>query len=149
MRILWVDPGGTSGLARYDSDVEQGFGSFEVSAAETGPWVEASLDAGLDLVGCESFFINANTLKKSRTGVMQTIETIGVVRFLAMRAGVPFEMQAPTEKNWATNERLETLGWRSPSSGGHADDAARHLVVACLKRGLLDISRFVEEDDVR
>ena len=154
MRLLAIDPGGTTGMARYDSDGKQDppFASFELSAMEaieTVNTIVSSPDRATvpDLVICEAFIISGQTLKKTRKGPNETIETIGAVRYLCFRWDVPFKLQAPFQRDWATNARLAKMGWRNPTPGGHCDDAARHLLVAAVTYGLIDPAIFLEEDN--
>src|SRR6185295_16508861 len=66
--------------------------------------------------------------------------TIGAIRYLGKKYGFETVGQSPADaKRFSTNDKLKTLGWRSPSTGGHADDAARHLLLRAVKLGALDL----------
>lgn len=84
----------------------------------------------------ERFTLNAGSMRKSREGMHHAIETIGVLRFLAMQEGWPDpEFQLPADvMRIVDNEALRSLGWYARSQG-HANDALRHLAVWALKSG--------------
>lgn len=148
MRIIAVDPGSTTGYAIHDSKYHR-FMSEQAPAYLALTRVKHALDHDIpqtDLVVCESFHISAQTLKKTRAGSMDAIETIGALRYICRTRGIPFETQTPAERAFATNARLKQLGWRNPTPGGHADDAARHLLVACIREELIDPSIFLEDE---
>ena len=147
-RIVAIDPGGTCGWAKLDltSNGKQLFRSGQGDPFEVLASVEADLRSGnTSLLVCESFFISAATLKKSRQ--YDALYTIGALNYLSQACGVEFELQAPFERLFATNDRLKQLGWRKPTVGGHADDAARHLMVACIRRGIIDATQFLDEEE--
>jgi len=132
--IFAIDPGGTTGLATYSR--ENGLRVMQGPPYEIIEWVEANVRTA-DLVVCESFTIGQGTLKKSREGSNTAIETIGVIRWLAYRAGVGFRLQSPAEaKGFSTNFKLRAVGWYD-GIPEHARDAARHLLLACVREGLV------------
>lgn len=146
--ILALDPGGTSGIALGWFGLEQGqgegvpvFRSYEAPTLDALLEVELFLQSGGDkAVVCESWTPRPGI----RTFQPEALESIGAARYLCWRYRTPFQLQSPAEaKRFATNEKLATLGWRNPSKGGHADDAARHLLVAAVKQQLIDPAVFV------
>ena len=95
--------------------------------------------SGADVVVCESFVPRPGI----RTWQPEALETIGALRYICQREGIPFELQAPADaKRFSTNDKLQLLSWRNPTPGGHADDAARHLLLAAVRHGLIDPARF-------
>jgi hypothetical protein len=140
MRVLAVDPGVAVGIAWLDSERHGSFRSFERDRWAATSYVAHLCDEdGVDLVVCESFIPRPGV----RTWQPDALEMIGALRFVARRAGVAFETQSPAEaKRFSTNDKLKLLGWRSPTRGGHADDAARHLLLAAVRHGLIDAARF-------
>lgn len=136
--ILAVDPGETTGLAFYDL-VSGSFVSYEASFNDT---CRALLTGGsqygaeLNIVA-EAFIINRKTAEK--TFQPWSLELIGVCRLASrLYTGKELTLQgADPAKRMATNARLAHLGWRRPSEGGHADDAARHLLLYCVSHKLL------------
>lgn len=124
--ILAVDPGKTTGWARYwEGHMESG----QVEGRHAFyDWVAMTAGAGhpLELV-VESFTITARTMATDRD--MNALYIIGWLDGMAYRLGWPITLQQPgAAKGFASNEKLAVLGWRRPTPGGHADDAARHLL---------------------
>lgn len=161
--IVAVDPGKTCGVARLwvcetcggVGHRRNARGNFEYSrcpscngghqfdSREADRWETLDL---IDEVGnacegvvCESFVPRPGV----RSWQPDALEIIGALRYICHRAGIPFETQAPADaKRFATNDKLETCGWRNPTRGGHADDASRHLLLAAVRRGLIDPAIF-------
>ena len=134
MRIIAVDPGLRTGLALAGFP-GPAFRSWEADASAMDD-VEGRLPA-TSLVVCESFIPRPGV----RTWQPDALEMIGALRYICRRDGVPFELQSPAEaKRFSTNARLKIMGWRNITPGGHADDAARHLLLAAVKRGLIDVN---------
>jgi hypothetical protein len=145
VNIVAVDPGKTCGLAFLYPGHPESFGSREFDrwgavrvvdgVAEIFP-----MSARPDLVVCESFVPRPGV----RTWQPEALETIGALRYVCDRAGVPFETQSPADaKRFSNNRKLELLGWRKPTPGGHADDAARHLLLAAVRHGVIDPAQFL------
>lgn len=84
------------------------------------------------IIVCESFIVNAETAKK--TQAPWSLESIGVLRFLARRHDLQFILQPPVEaKTFSTNTRLKHAGWYKSTPGGHTNDAIRHLYLHLTK----------------
>ena len=143
MKITAVDPGLMSGVAFFDSETER-FESSDQSTWDALRAVDVSiLIEGLDLVVCESFVPRPGV----RTWQPQALESIGALRFLCMQSRVDFELQSPAEaKSFSSNEKLKKIGWYRTTPGGHANDAARHLLVAAVRHNILDPSVFLGTD---
>lgn len=78
------------------------------------------------VVICESFRITQETIRKSRQTA--SLEIIGVLRWLASSHGHKFVLQTPADaKRFMTDAKLRSLDWYSPTTGGHTNDALRHL----------------------
>lgn len=145
MRIVAVDPGGTCGIAQYDSKTKA-FSATEQPGFDGVRFVSLVL-LQTDVLVVESFYIGPQTLKKSRGGIMTTLEVIGALHFLAVAEGVMYEPQAPNERDLATPARLKKLGWWRPSKGGHMNSAAAHLLVACIRHKLIDPAMFLDMEE--
>ena len=142
MNIIAVDPGKTCGFAWLRPGAGTGPESLSVfESTEMDRWSAVSEATDhVSLVVCESFVPRPGV----RTWQPEALETIGALRYVCDRAGVPFETQAPAEaKRFSTNEKLAALGWRNPTKGGHADDAARHLLLAAVRHGVIDPAQFI------
>lgn len=132
--VLAVDPGKMTGwaslrLGEFYSDQLEWYDFLE--------WVDELLDRGFRFsIVCEDFIYTAATAKKTRQ--TWSTEAIGVLRFLSQKHDVSFTLQKPADaKAFSTNEKLKRLGWYRGTSGGHANDAARHLLLYCVGRGLV------------
>lgn len=138
--VFAVDPGGTTGLAYANFGTPGAeFRSYERETWEAVRCVEVAISWPVSLVVAESFIPRPGV----RSWEPDAIESIGAIRYLCLRARVPFELQTPAEgKRFGTNEKLKLLGWKNASKGGHRDDAARHLLVACIRHNLLDPAQF-------
>jgi len=138
--IIAVDPGGTYGLATafVDSSL-RGVVAQEREPIVALHVVEALLQKA-EFLFCESFIPRPGI----RTNQPEALEGIGAMRYMAWKADVPFELQSPADaKRFSTNAKLERLGWRTPTKGGHADDALRHLLLGAVRHGLIDKERLI------
>lgn len=137
--IVAIDPGRTCGYARLD---ENGFSSREF--ADPFQAVDFVRCWPPDLVACESFTPRAGI----RTWEPEALYVIGALKFACSLTGAAFELQSPAQaKRFGTNEKLAALGWRRPTAGGHADDAARHLLLAAVRHGMIPASSLTGEEE--
>jgi len=126
MRILAVDPGGTTGWALCDEVtfplVHSG---QEVDQFKFCAMVDSYVEVEVDIIICESYTVTPATIKLSRE--YAALEIIGTLRYLAKKHERKFKLQSPASaKRFMTNERLHNLGWWRPGED-HARDALRHL----------------------
>lgn len=143
MTVLALDPGGTTGWATWDASV--GFRSwecdFDVLIARAWEWITTQPDAheGARHVVCERYTITAETLRKSRQS--DALEIIGFMRGLCLIYEIPFSLQTPADaKRFSTDDRLRHVGWYTRGKG-HANDAARHLMLHLVKNRLMEPPR--------
>lgn len=89
------------------------------------------------VIGYERFHIGPGTHKLTQEPVHETIETIGVVRYLATMHHVRIlTPAAPDDRKVASPDKLRALGiW--PAGKDDAQSAAQHLVAWCLRTGNL------------
>jgi len=145
VKVLALDPGGTTGLAQawWHEGGTLDFVSWELETLEALAVLEQFVRAPRGeprAVVCESWVPRPGV----RSFQPAALESIGAARYLCWRYNVPFTLQSPAEaKRFATNDKLKVLGWRNPTKGGHADDAARHLLVTAVKQHLIDPAVFV------
>lgn len=146
--IIAVDPGKRTGLAslRLEDAGRPGFfESWELDCWEAVDWIDRRLHKVTELV-CEDYIITMQTLKKTR-GENWSLESIGALRYLTRRADVPFTLQQPGDaKRFATDTKLDRMGWHRPTAGGHADDAARHLLLYMVRTNRLDVVSLTESE---
>lgn len=150
MRVVVVDPGPHTGIAVWEDVTKLPGGGEFFSAWECGYWeaVEfvteefASSDP-CDVLVCESFQITVNTGKKSTADSLRTIEMIGILRYQARLAGVPFETQKPADAAaFTTRQKLLNLGWWTVGSD-HARSATKHMVLYLVKHDLISPDRVL------
>ena len=138
-RFIAFDPGGVTGVARYAPDGAVPFASYEVANGAPGMFASLSRGEGgwlgeYGLVIIESFTINAATHRKDPAGVHAALNIIGALQYECTRHRVPFVLRSPSgAKAFATDDKLRKVGWWNPSVGGHANDAARHLLTWLTK----------------
>lgn len=139
MRLLAVDPGKMTGWAQlWDGQ----FSSGQLSCFEFLEW-QVSTFAAYDAVILERFRIGPQTLTK-QADAHWAIGTNFIVTWWATTMGTRVILQDPAQaKSFATNDKLKAIGWRRPSGGGHADDAARHLLVAVVDLRLVSLESLV------
>lgn len=142
--VLALDPGLTTGWAAlYNPGADdEMFASGEVRGAL------ALVDSVLRLFGTgwewevviERYIITPNTLTKTRQ--YEPLEIIGAVRWLCHDRDRPFAMQSPAEaKAFSTDTKLKRVGWYRRGLG-HANDAARHLLLYTATHRLIDLERL-------
>ena len=105
------------------------------------------IDGGkVDTVVCERYVVTVRTA--TLTQAPWSLESIGVLRFLCRRAGIEFHLQNVADaKRFATDQRLNNLGWRKPPGAGHARDAQRHLLIWLVRKGWTDDRLVLTSDD--
>lgn len=130
--ILAIDPGTTTGFALFNEDGGH-FISYEVegpvNAVESVTLFLDTAHTANDIVEivCESFVISARTIKTQR--VNDPWEIKGWIKLECLRRDVAYTEQSPaTGKSFGTDDKLRKIGWFRSSEGGHANDAARHLI---------------------
>lgn len=107
------------------------FGSWEISGGLEGFadwWFGVMEEGDYDNVVCEKFIINATTHQKTRQ--YDALYIIGLVLATYHRRGFRNVMlQTPAHaKTFAKDAKLRHMKWWDGSPGGHANDAARHLL---------------------
>ena len=123
--ILSIDPGKATGVATYDAD-HGGFDSYEIE----GRYALAGhvSDNSWDEVVCEDFVISQRTIKT--TPQKDPLRIIGWLDMDMEARATPFTLQtAGQAKSFATDAKLKHVGWFTKEGEGHANDAARHLLV--------------------
>ena len=138
MRILGLDPGGTTGAAwiQWDGTTppqpEMLEGYAQVPYAEMPQWFDRQLKTCCpDLVAIERFFISPKTITYTRQP--EALYCIGGIEFMCALHEIPTRQRsASSAKNAWDNERL--VGWKV--KGKHAKDALRHALLATHERGV-------------
>lgn len=146
--VIGVDPGGTTGLAYWvaPTNPDAGRSPFEGEPVERknkdqmlediGGWCQR-LGSGLVVV-CESYTITARTAKLSQQ--LDPLKIIGVLEFFEHMYGTRLVLQKPADaKRFSTDARLKAADMWKPTTGGHANDAQRHLFMYLVKHGKINI----------
>jgi hypothetical protein len=142
-RILAVDPGKTTGYVIWD-DGERVEGELYGEAFLDLAW-EHLTGEEFDAVVCERFIINARTAKLTQSP--WSLEQIGALRFMCKKFDIKFVLQnASDAKRFATDKKLNDLGWKRPKGDGHARDAQRHLLVYLISTGEVDAALLLKHD---
>lgn len=148
MRVMGIDPGGTTGIAIID--VEWDDTRYEPAPAKSHVFdtqIEAVWDTDVnsvalnmqylidayepDLLAVEKFIITQQTVRFTRQP--DALWIIGGVRFLADIRGIPVHMQpASLAKTTWDATRLKDTGWAKVVKQKHARDALRHALTACV-----------------
>lgn len=145
MRILAVDPGGTTGIATWEDGAHKAWAvPFDEAIQQVhgfiGGYGPGGLPWRLDLVVFESIVITGKTLQKSRD-VQDAIEFIGVGRYLCRCYGVEFITQKPSEAfSFGTDAKIKAMGWECPGPGDHTKSASKHLLLTLVNRRLIDLA---------
>lgn len=147
MIIIAVDPGKASGIAvlywdRTSPDTQPSIlMSVEAQPENFAEDIRAAFKLAVDpdglAVACESFVINAQTVKNSQAPY--SLEQIGVLKHLCREHGYDpsqIAFQAPVNaKNMFPNPALKKLGLWHRGGEGHALDAIRHGALRMVKAG--------------
>jgi len=147
--ILAIDPGKATGLAYLTAGAVHASKTLPYhEALEYAVWeIDGARDTGLTVV-CEDFIISSRTVRAGTSGWRRGLELefIGVVRWYCWKEEVEFVLQAPADaKSFGTNSKLKQLGWWQ-GGAGHADDASRHLLLAAVRKGIVDPAELVVSD---
>lgn len=147
MRIMGVDPGGTTGIAiidvpwddsRYEPTPDTHLANMQIESS----WGTGSNSVGWqmrdlienyapELIVVEKFIITQQTVRFTRQP--DALWIIGGVRFLADTLLIPVHMQpASLAKTAWDSKRLQSTGWAKVVKQKHARDALRHALTSCV-----------------
>jgi hypothetical protein len=146
MRIMGVDPGGTTGIAIIDVEWDENryeppptthlFNTQIVSSWGTGPesvgWQMRDLieNYAPELIVVEKFIITQQTVRFTRQP--DALWIIGGTRFIADTLEIPVHMQPSSlAKTTWDSKRLQSSGWAKVVKQKHARDALRHALTSC------------------
>ena len=137
MRVLAVDPGGTTGWVIWSDEV-----SLQADGSHIELWGEDEFETFIDLLDdepcseldailAERYTITPNTIKKSRQ--YEALELIGVLRAEAYRRNIPFVLQQQNPP-FCTDAKLRVCGLYVP--GDHGRSAARQLLLYLCRENI-------------
>jgi hypothetical protein len=138
LRILAVDPGPHVGCALLHED-----GSMTCWEDTPEHLYASALEwaAAVDVIVCEDFHISGARSKHAN----ETIEMIGVLRYVAQQKGKQFVTQSPSTalafvgKKW---EKLKRMGWYA-AGPDHKKSASAHLLYYVVQQRIIDPSRVL------
>lgn len=135
-----VDPGGITGYVIW-TDGERV--ENELKANEFVQFIADLVEQNkIDCIVCERFIVTSQTGKFSQAN--WSLEQIGVLKFLSARFHISFVLQNVSDaKRFASDERLNSVGWTKPKGAGHARDAQRHLLLYLVNQKLLDLKLLI------
>jgi len=143
MPDLWLanDPGVISGLMVWDGNhawAQEGPALEMVSLVESELSAASRWDGWSLHVIVEGVTLPRMSHSPAKGGFGQ-IESIGALCYLAHRYMAELLPQDPSMRKGITLTMLQKIGWYYPSPDKHMIDAAKHLVVALLKKRIIKI----------
>lgn len=145
-RIVVLDPGKTTGVVDWktteDGSVVTGV-EMQFQPLCRYLLTDVATSRPGTVIVAESFIITSATAKN--TQAPWSLEVIGVARMVSeLYCGRDLRLQqAASAKRFSSDARLKRLGWWTPGKG-HANDAARHLLLYVATHGLLPNSILEE-----
>jgi hypothetical protein len=128
--LLSIDPGLMTGVCLIDiSDMDNPspLWDHEWTIMEFHDNIGGLISGGNIEVVIEDFKITTETAKMSPQP--WSLHLIGVVLYLCYLHGVNVSLQKPSQKPFATTERLQSVGFWSKGTEGHSIDAYRHAMI--------------------
>jgi hypothetical protein len=123
--IYAIDPGKVTGIATFDPLTRE-FHQWEMDGRTHMYALIDQMDSS-DFVVAESYTITGQTAKYSQQ--LDALYIIGAIEAHSYVYGTGFALQSPSQaKSFGTDAKLKHLGWWYATPGGHASDAARHLL---------------------
>lgn len=133
--LLAIDPGLATGVCLIDLiDPENPVKvwSKEVTIEEFHDNIEQLISHEETHVVIEDFKITVETGKLS--DAPWSLELIGVVRYLCYLNGKVLDLQLPSQKPFADNDKLRAVDFWHVGGEGHANDSLRHAMVWIVDR---------------
>jgi hypothetical protein len=144
LRLYGFDPGKNSGIAVW-SAADDVFESLELEHFDAIDYLSDRLYKETVPVAlyCENFIITARTAEL--TAQPWSLKAIGAVEWLCRGWRIPFYLNtAAKAKKFSTDAKLRKLGWYRPTKDGHANDAARQLLLGAVDLDQLDLRRLID-----
>lgn len=132
--ILAIDPGLVTGWACLVPETGQFVAQQTEGRHEFYRQFEAAIAGGTTLeVVAEKYTITARTAQL--TAQYDALYILGMLDYLCEKVGISLTLQTPAQaKGFATDTKLKAVEWYTPTKGGHANDAARHLLTYVASR---------------
>jgi len=130
--LLSVDPGLATGVALIDLSIPEDpkqLWSVEVSTEEFYDKIADLVSKESTHIVCESFEIVDGSPNSP-----WSLNLIGILQYLCYHNGKPLDMQQPSQKDFASNEKLRAVDFWHVGENGHANDALRHAMIWIVER---------------
>lgn len=135
LHVIGVDPGKFTGVAHWTRDK---FYSTELAYEDVVPYVRGILeqvqrDGDRVFVGCQRFYVGPTTHKKSAQPHAMQLQ--GALETLCLQFDFPiFELQdSASAHKVGRDSELRRLNMWKQTRDGHANDAARHVLLTLLR----------------
>lgn len=146
--LIGIDPGLATGLCVIDITDMSNPVSLEdciLTVDEFFGKMDELVKKYMDIsIVCEDFHITTETAKK--TPQPYSLWLIGVCKYFSWSHGIPLTLQSPSQKPFATDDRLRAVGWWVKNSAGHSNDSYRHVMVWILERNRRWASKLILPD---
>jgi hypothetical protein len=127
MLIVALDPGGTTGVATYES-ANQTWERLQLERDHHEQLYDLLVDWEPDVIVCERFLYQRREINKGVSLRLDSVEYIGVTRLYCKEHNVELVMQTASQaKGLWTDIKLKKVGLWIPGKV-HAMDATRHLL---------------------
>jgi len=128
-RILAIDPGETVGWSLFVGGQLAKCGQIRTTEFTRAQLLELNkmlIDTQPDVIVYESYRVYSWKTDDHAWNEVHTAQIIGIIRYQAIRGGVPYTMQtAQIAKQFVTDEKLKSWGlWEKGQK--HARDSIRH-----------------------
>lgn len=141
--VIAADPGKITGYAFWNG----GLDLLESGQMPLFDFLQMA-DGRITLVSrptivCERFTVTQRTVTKAGDAHW-AMQGIGVLQYFAFARGCDFVLQSPAEaKSFATDDKLKAIGWYKHTTGGHRNDATRHLLTYLVRNKLVPASALL------
>ena len=130
--LLSVDPGLSTGIVLvdiHDPENPKPLWHHELTIEEFYVILDDTIEHyGYSLaIVWEDFHITVETAKKSPQP--WSLHLIGVMLYKCWKHDIPFAVQSPVRKGFATNDKLRHVAFWHKGGEGHANDAFRHAMI--------------------
>lgn len=136
MIVIAIDPGKVSGIALWHPMEVLSIKADELTPIEVTNLVDDLWNntLGQITVVAESFVISERTIKTAPQ--RDALDILGWLTLESQRRNFELVLQTPAQaKKFSTDEKLKSLDWFERTKDGHANDAARHLLVYLMGTG--------------
>lgn len=133
--LLAIDPGLATGVCMidmFDPENPIKMWSAEVSVEEFYDKIKDLIVQPETHVVIEDFKITVETGKLS--DAPWSLNLIGVVQYLCYHSGKVLDLQLPSQKPFADNDKLKAVDFWHVGGAGHANDSLRHAMVWIVDR---------------